>query len=203
MPSAAEIEVEECPTPKVSYSLSLRRGKPPMPSIWIWCGEPITASSTASRVGMSAGKSESLKNGPREVPVEAFCVAPGRTVLQKGEMLVSLRIPPPQARFGAAYLRFIPRNEMDIAVASVAVSVTLDASGVCTAVVIPTTTLMYMLLKSVMVAMVIMRASVIVISRTVDALQIRQGILKKKVFWQEDAAVAFAIAGVYSFDDRP
>src|SRR5687768_2624390 len=39
-----------------------------MPSTWIWCGEPITASSTASRVGMSAGRSESLKNGPRDVP---------------------------------------------------------------------------------------------------------------------------------------
>ena len=70
-------------------------------------------------------------------------------------------------------------------------------SGICTAVVIPTTTLMYSIKGiSVMVAMVIMRGSVIVISRTVDALQIRQGILKKKVFWQEDAAVAFAIAAV-------
>jgi hypothetical protein len=47
-----------------------------------------------------------------------------------------------------------------------------------------------------MVAMVIMRGSVIVISRSVDAIQIRQGILKKKVFWQEDAAVGFALAAV-------
>lgn len=67
-------------------------------------------------------------------------------------------------------------------------------SGVCTAIVIPTTTLMYMLLKSVMVAMVIMRASVIVISRVVDEIQIRQGILKKTVYWQENAAVVFAVA---------
>ncbi|MBI4422773.1 MAG: hypothetical protein HY554_03550, partial [Elusimicrobia bacterium] len=67
-------------------------------------------------------------------------------------------------------------------------------SGICTAVVIPTTTLMYMLLKSVMVAMVIMRASVIVISRLVDEAQIRQGILKKTVFWQENAGVVFAVA---------
>ncbi|MBI4509744.1 MAG: hypothetical protein HY698_08900 [Deltaproteobacteria bacterium] len=69
-------------------------------------------------------------------------------------------------------------------------------SGICTAVVIPTTTLMYSLLPSVMVAMVIMRGSVIVISRLVDALQIRQGILKKKVYWEEDVAVLFAIAAV-------
>jgi hypothetical protein len=67
-------------------------------------------------------------------------------------------------------------------------------SGICTAIVIPTTTLMYMLLKSVMVAMVIMRASVIVISRLVDEAQIRQGILKKTVYWQENAGVVFAVA---------
>lgn len=66
-------------------------------------------------------------------------------------------------------------------------------SGICTAVVIPTTTLMYMLPISVMVAMVIMRASVIIISRTVDAIQIRQGILKKRVYAEENYAVIFAL----------
>lgn len=66
-------------------------------------------------------------------------------------------------------------------------------SGVCTAVVIPTTTLMYTLPISVMVAMVIMRASVIVIGRLVDEVQIRQGILDKRVYWEENAAVLFAI----------
>jgi hypothetical protein len=66
-------------------------------------------------------------------------------------------------------------------------------SGVCTAVVIPTTTLMYMLVPSVMVAMIIMRASVIIISRGVDALQIRQGILQKKVYPEENVAVVFAL----------
>lgn len=59
----------------------------------------------------------------------------------------------------------------------------LALSGVCTAVVIPTTTLMYLLPISVMVAMVIMRGSVIVISRVVDVIQIRQGLLIKK--WVE------------------
>ncbi|MBI4178407.1 hypothetical protein HY522_03155 [bacterium] len=66
-------------------------------------------------------------------------------------------------------------------------------SGICTAVVIPTTTMMYMLPISVMVAMVIMRASVIVISRAVDAIQIRQGILHKKVYVQENIGVVFAL----------
>jgi len=67
-------------------------------------------------------------NGTREVPVEKFCTAPGRTVLGKGEFLVQLTLPPPKARSGANYQRFIPRNEMDIAVVGVGVSVTLDAS---------------------------------------------------------------------------
>jgi hypothetical protein len=67
-------------------------------------------------------------------------------------------------------------------------------SGICTAVVIPTTTLMYTLPISVMVAMVIMRASVIVISRIVDAIQIGQGILHKKVYKEENIGVLFALA---------
>ena len=71
-------------------------------------------------------------------------------------------------------------------------------SGLCAAIVIPTTTLLYMLLKSVMVAMVVMRASVIVVSRFVDEAQIRQGILHKRVFWEENVAVVFAIAAACS-----
>ncbi len=65
-------------------------------------------------------------SGVREMQVEEFCTAPGQNVLGPGELLVSLHLPPPQARFGARYLRFIPRNEMDIAVAGAAVSVALE-----------------------------------------------------------------------------
>ncbi len=68
-------------------------------------------------------------NGTREVPVEQFCTAPGRNILADGEFLVSMRFPAPKSRSGAHYLRFIPRNEMDIAVAGVGSSVVLDASG--------------------------------------------------------------------------
>jgi carbon-monoxide dehydrogenase medium subunit len=72
--------------------------------------------------------------GTRELPVEQFCTGPGRNALARGEMLVGLRLPPPARNFGAAYLRFIPRNEMDIAVAGAGVAVTLDAGkGRCTA----------------------------------------------------------------------
>ena len=68
-------------------------------------------------------------NGNRQVPAEDFCTGPGQNVLQPGELLVSINFPPPQAHAGANYLRFIPRNEMDIAVAGVGTSVVLDSSG--------------------------------------------------------------------------
>ena len=68
-------------------------------------------------------------NGSRDVPTEDFCTGPGQNVLQPGEILMSIHLPPPQAHSGANYLRFIPRNEMDIAVAGVGTSVVLDASG--------------------------------------------------------------------------
>jgi len=68
-------------------------------------------------------------NGTRDLPAEDFCTAPGQNALADGEMLVSITIPAPQANSGANYLRFIPRNEMDIAVAGVGSGVQLDASG--------------------------------------------------------------------------
>src|SRR5262249_58768562 len=64
--------------------------------------------------------------GSREIAAESFCASPGRNALQPGELLVSLHIPPPESGSGACYLRFIPRNEMDIAVAGAGVSVTLE-----------------------------------------------------------------------------
>jgi carbon-monoxide dehydrogenase medium subunit len=68
-------------------------------------------------------------NGAREVPAEDFCTGPGQNVLRAGELLVSIHLPPTQAHSGVSYLRFIPRNEMDIAVAGVGSSVVLDARG--------------------------------------------------------------------------
>ncbi len=69
-------------------------------------------------------------DGNRSVPVEDFCTGPGSTVLDAGELLVSLSLPTPPAGFGAGYLRFIPRNEMDIAVVGAGVSVILDGDTV-------------------------------------------------------------------------
>lgn len=67
--------------------------------------------------------------GTRTVPVDGFCTAPGSTVLDDDELVVSVHVPRPPTRFGAAYERFIPRNEMDIAIVGVASSLVLDRSG--------------------------------------------------------------------------
>ncbi len=65
--------------------------------------------------------------GRRALPAEDFFVGPGQTVLGKGEILVEIAIPTPPPHSGAAYLRFIPREEMDIAVAGVGSFVQLSA----------------------------------------------------------------------------
>ena len=66
-------------------------------------------------------------NGTREVAAEDFFTGPGQSVLQSGEFLISIQVPTPVANSGAFFLRFIPRNEMDIAVANAAASVILDS----------------------------------------------------------------------------
>jgi carbon-monoxide dehydrogenase medium subunit len=71
-------------------------------------------------------------NGHREAPVEAIVTGPGRTSLAKGEFIVEFHVPKPKPHQSDAYLRFIPRTEMDIAVVGCGVNVTLDGSGVCT-----------------------------------------------------------------------
>ena len=71
--------------------------------------------------------------GRREVPVEQIPTGPGRTSLAKDEFILEFKLPPRPARSSDAYLRFIPRTEMDIAVVGCGISVTLDEKGVCTA----------------------------------------------------------------------
>jgi carbon-monoxide dehydrogenase medium subunit len=67
--------------------------------------------------------------GERECPVADIPTGPGKTSLAKGEIITSIFLPARPARASDAYLRFIPRTEMDIAVASAAVSLELDADG--------------------------------------------------------------------------
>lgn len=84
----------------------------------------IAANATARVVGPS---------GQRDVPVGDIATAPGKTSLAKGEFVASVFLPKRDANSGDAYLRFIPRTEMDIAVVGVGVSVMLDGSGTITA----------------------------------------------------------------------
>ena len=71
--------------------------------------------------------------GTRELPVTAFCTGVGVNALGAAEFLLGLKFPRPVPGTSDAYLRFIPRTEMDIAVVGAGVSVTLNADGVCTA----------------------------------------------------------------------
>jgi CO/xanthine dehydrogenase FAD-binding subunit len=71
--------------------------------------------------------------GRREIPVEQVQAGPGRTSLASDEIIVAFRLAAKPPRAGDAYLRLIPRTEMDIAVVGAGVSLKLDASGACTA----------------------------------------------------------------------
>ena len=71
-------------------------------------------------------------NGRREVPVESIATGPGRTSLKPDEFIVEFRLPKRPPRSSDAYLRFIPRTEMDIAVVGAGVNLTLDPAGVVT-----------------------------------------------------------------------
>lgn len=71
-------------------------------------------------------------NGRRELKVEDIMLAPRKLALTKGEIIASFLLPAKPAKASDAYLRFIPRTEMDIAVVGCGVSLALDASGTCT-----------------------------------------------------------------------
>jgi aerobic carbon-monoxide dehydrogenase medium subunit len=67
--------------------------------------------------------------GRRELPVEDIILAPRKLALQKGEILASFFLPARAKGMGDAYLRFIPRTEMDIAVVGCGVCLTVDGAG--------------------------------------------------------------------------
>jgi aerobic carbon-monoxide dehydrogenase medium subunit len=72
-------------------------------------------------------------DGSRDVPAEEICIGPGKTSLRKGEIVASVLLPARPRHSGDAYLRFIPRTEMDIAVVGAGISLTLGDDGVCKA----------------------------------------------------------------------
>jgi carbon-monoxide dehydrogenase medium subunit len=91
------------------------------------CNASPAADSIPALIAHEASAVVALPNGQRDmVPVEKFCTGPGRNVLGRGEFLLCLHLRPPKPNSGSAYLRFIPRNEMDIAVVGVGVALTLD-----------------------------------------------------------------------------
>jgi carbon-monoxide dehydrogenase medium subunit len=94
------------------------------------CNGSPAADTTPALIALGARARIVGPSGEREVPVEDFVVSPGRTVVKPGELLVELLIPAPAPHSSDAYLRFIPRNEMDIAVVGVGASVTLDGDKV-------------------------------------------------------------------------
>ena len=94
------------------------------------CNAGPAADSTPSLIALDATCVIAGPNGQREVPVVEFCKSKGVTVLEPGEILVELKFPARPTGSGSHYRRFIPRNEMDIAVVGVGASVTLDGDTI-------------------------------------------------------------------------
>lgn len=97
------------------------------------CNSSPAADSVPALVAAGAVVAIHGPNGRREVPVEAFPTGPGRNCLQLGEIVVSLTLPPRPPGSGDAYLRLIPRTEMDIAVVGCGVNLTISGGTVTAA----------------------------------------------------------------------
>ena len=96
------------------------------------CNASPAADSVPALVVAGALASVAGPAGRRDVPVEEIAVGPGKTSLNKGEIVASFLFPELASHSGGAYLRFIPRTEMDIAVVGAGVDLTLGTDGVCT-----------------------------------------------------------------------
>jgi len=97
------------------------------------CNASPAADSVPALIAAGAIARIAGPNGTRDVPVENIPIGPGKTSLDKGEIIVSFLFPSRPAHSGDAYLRMTPRTEMDIAVVGVGVNIMLDADGICTA----------------------------------------------------------------------
>ena len=96
------------------------------------CNGSPAADSVPALIAAGAVCEVAGPGGTRSVPVEDVVVGPGKLSLGTGEIVVSFVMQKPPPRSGDAYLRFIPRTEMDIAVVGVGVALALDEAGVCT-----------------------------------------------------------------------
>ena len=97
------------------------------------CNASPAADSVPALVAAGALVRIAGPSGTRDVPVIDIPTGPGKTSLAKGEIIEAVVLPKPAAMSGDAYLRFIPRTEMDIAVVGVGVNLTLDKDGTVTA----------------------------------------------------------------------
>ncbi|GMG82795.1 xanthine dehydrogenase family protein subunit M [Paralimibaculum aggregatum] len=97
------------------------------------CNASPAADSVPAMVAAGATARIAGPGGTRDVAVEDIPTGPGRTSLRPGEFVASIYLPAPAPRSGDAYLRFIPRTEMDIAVVGCGVALTLDEGGTCIA----------------------------------------------------------------------
>jgi carbon-monoxide dehydrogenase medium subunit len=97
------------------------------------CNGSPAADSVPALIAAGAKAVIAGPRGRRELAVEDVMLGPRKLALEKGEFLVSFVLPPRPKRSGDAYLRFIPRTEMDIAVAGAGVNLTVDDKGVITA----------------------------------------------------------------------
>ena len=96
------------------------------------CNGSPAADSVPGMIAAGATCKIAGPKGTRTAKVEDIVTGPGKASLKKGEFIVSFLLPKRPRRSGDAYLRFIPRTEMDIAVVGAGVSLTLDSKGVCT-----------------------------------------------------------------------
>ena len=96
------------------------------------CNASPAADSVPALVAAGAACVIAGPSGTREVPVEQVPTGPGETSLQPGEILTEFRLPAPAKGGADAYLRSIPRTEMDIAVVGAGASIVLDGEGTCT-----------------------------------------------------------------------
>ena len=96
------------------------------------CNASPAADSVPALVAAGAKAVIAGPRGKRKLAIEDVPAGVGRTVLKKGEFIESVELPARKPRSGDAYLRFIPRSEMDIAVVSAGVNLTIDGKGVIT-----------------------------------------------------------------------
>ena len=94
------------------------------------CNGSPAADSVPALIAAGAKAAIVGPKGRRTLAVEKVVTGPGRTSLQKGEIVESISLPKRPPKSGDAYLRFIPRSEMDIAVVSAGVNLTLGPKGV-------------------------------------------------------------------------